>query len=91
MEEIDVTTVFSVFDDLRDVDNAIAKARQNWDICCDQMSDYVRIGDLSTANRLGDIITSIVYCIEDYHVYKRRLESSYEYLWAQSQDSDDDI
>ena len=83
MEQIDVTTVFTVFDDLRDVNNAIAKAHQNWKLCRIQKATYVRQGDFVTADLLGDIMQSILACIDDYHVYKRRLESSQEYLWAQ--------
>ena len=83
MELVDVTTIFTVFDVLRDVNNAIAKAHQNWKLCRRQKANYVHQGDFVTAGLLGDIMESILACIDDYFVYKRRLESSQEYLRGQ--------
>ena len=80
MELVDVTTIFTVFDDLRDVNNAIDKAHKNWRLCRRQKANYVHAGDLVQAGLLQDIMDSILACLDDYFVLKRRLESSQEYI-----------
>ena len=80
MQLVDVETIFTVFDDLRDTEFAIDKAYKNWTLCHRQKAIYVLAGDLVQAGLLQDIMDSILACIEDYEARKRMLESSQEFI-----------
>ena len=80
MQLIDVETIFTVFDDLRDTEFAIDKAYKNWTLCHRQKAIYELEGDLEQAAILQDIMDSILSCIADYQVRKRFLESTQEFI-----------